>query len=502
MPDERSPGGRPTPDAFTFALRIDNDAAGDPIPRALRGQNLQWVDGGDDLLGDDGRPRPAMIDKVRALAPTALRFPGGAQSDVYRWNDGVGPLPARRAGTHFHDGKPRASLMGTQEFLELCETLDAEPMITVNVVTGSAAEAAAWLRHVNVDRLRSRQTGRWLPRVPCWEIGNEPYLREGDRRHWLTPTEYVRRANAFIRALRGVDPSIRIGVPLRTATLGGTPVTPMPEFAERVLAGVTERFDFLSLHNAYLPYAHRGLSEPDVVYRATMAATATVERNLADVRELVRRSTPNGTTASGRRLPFAITEYNGLFTLGAGDSDRLILAPVTALYLADLLCMLAGQADVESAYYWSLSGNWVFGALASDGHERPSYRVLELIAPALAGRRLPVRVDGPSFDAPRFGAVAAAPATPLIRALASRDGDTLRLILLNKDPRRTARGDIHLARSRTATVAHRTLRAGQPMRANDSSDALDASESRSPRASGPVSIALAPASVTLMTWHA
>jgi alpha-L-arabinofuranosidase len=486
----------PSTGRHLFSVTIDAADAGTPVNRMLFGQNIHWVDGGDGLVERSGAFRAEMLAKVKALHPTTMRFPGGAQSDVYHWKAGIGAVATRGENQHFHSGKMQPSVLGTQEFLELCEMTAAVPFITVNVVTGTAQEAAAWLRHTNVEGMTSRVTGRRLPAVPYWEIGNEPYLQEGDKKLWLTPKMFVERANSFIRALRAVDPAIRIGVPMRTPKVSGLQATPYPTFAEEVLRGVSERFDFLSQHNAYMPYAFDGVPDDDTLYWATMGSSATVQRNLQETRDMVSALRP------GKPLPQAITEFNALFTLGKGNSDTFIASPLGALYVADLIRMLAGEDDILLAHYWSIAGNWMFGSIAQSGFERPGYVVMQLLEQALRGVRIGARMATDTFDAPRVGGSAFAANLPLVAALATKDGDTLRLMLINKDRSRTAEGSVVLAGTAGSRVAHTsltTLAAAQPVRAPDAPDGFHRSERKWQPEGGKIEISLPHASLSLLT---
>jgi alpha-L-arabinofuranosidase len=91
----------------------------------------------------------------------------------------------------------------------------------------------------------------------------------------------------------------------------------------------------------------------------------------------------------GRTVPFAITEFAPLFTIGK-SSDGYIGTITGALYIADLLRLFALSDDVELAAHWSLSGNWEFGALSQE--PRPAYLVLQAYSRLLRGNLLPTAV--------------------------------------------------------------------------------------------------------------
>ena len=480
-----------------FALRLNPRDKGRPVNRLVLGQNVQWTDGGDGMLDRMGQQRQIMVDKLAALRPTTMRFPGGAQSDSYRWQHAMGAMIERKSNLHFHAKRMQPSIMGTQEFLELCELVGAQPFITVNTVTGSAQEAADWLKQTNRTGLTSRSTGKRLPRVPYWEIGNEPYLKEGDESQRLKPVDYVKRANEFIRALRAVDPSIQIGVPLRTAKIGGLQATPYPDFAHDVLTGVKERFDFISNHNAYMPYLFDGVPDDTTLFWGVMGAASTVNQNLDETAALSR------SLRAGWNPIQAITEYNALFTLGKGDSDGLITSPLGAMYVADLVRTMVERDDLLLCQYWSLSSNWKFGAIAEAGYERPGYVVLKLLEEVVRGNRQQVQLACGTFDAPRVGAAAPANGIPLITSLVTRDGDTVRMLLINKDIDRPATGSISFAdlRPKSAQVVHVT--SDRMLNTEDRRDAvrLERRELAAGDDASTLPIVLPPASVSVATFR-
>jgi alpha-N-arabinofuranosidase len=411
-------------------VAFDPAAAGSPISRAVLGSNVQWSDNGDNMLFPDGTSNPAMLAQARGVGPTVLRYPGGSQSDVFHWD-----APANE---NFFTRAQQATTMDTQALLELCESLGAEPLFTANIASADPAEAQAWLARTNVTRLTSRNTGALLPKVMRWELGNEPYLQSCRPELDLSPAAYAAQLQAFIPALRAVDPAIRIGVPLTTDQRNGVWVTPYQGFTREVLAQVDQDFDFACVHDAYMPYATDGTTDTTALYYAAMAGAYAVADDLAAMRALLAELRP------GRRIPLAITEWAPMFSLGCA-TDPLILSPTAGLHAADLVRMLALQDDLECANHWSLSGNWLFGAISQTGFNRAVADALHLAGRALTGSRLGVDVRTQTIATPSLGQVAARPALPLFEALPTRDGNVVRVLMINKDLARRAQVTIDLA---------------------------------------------------------
>ena len=418
---------------FPTQLSVDTAHPLGPVRPLILGNNLQWVDRGDEMFLADGKGiAPAMLARAREMGVSLLRYPGGSLSDLYHWRDGMGPMAQRGQNEHFYSGRKQKVEVGTQEFLELCEALGAQPLITVNALTGTPAEAADWVRQVNVTGLTSSLSGKRLPRVKYWEIGNEPYLKDDKQKKlWMAPEAYAARAQQMIVAMRAVDPDIEIAVPLRSDKIGGLPATPLPGFNETVLKTITAPFNHVALHNAYLPMAIDANYSEDQLYWASVAATRTVEADFAATRSMLARLQP------GRPIRLAVTEHNALYTLGK-STDAYLNSPAGALYVADLLRLFAYTPDLDYANFWSLSGNWHFGAIDRNGGVRPQHAVLRAYRDALKGRLLPVDIKTATVDIPRTGYVMAASAVPKVKALATVDDNRLRVLLINHDPQQAS----------------------------------------------------------------
>jgi len=130
-----------------------------------------------------------VVEALREIEVPILRWPGGNFAEQYHWKDGVGPADKRRPILNMMWGNVvEDNSFGTHEFLELCELLDAEPYIAVNIASGTVRDASEWVEYVNSDqdtpmtRWR-KQNGRKEPwHVKFWGIGNENWLMGGHMR--------------------------------------------------------------------------------------------------------------------------------------------------------------------------------------------------------------------------------------------------------------------------------------------------------------------------------
>ena len=489
----------PLAETLRFELDVASRAPGTPVNRRILGSNVQWVDGGDDMLGPDDRLDPAMLQLARALAPTVLRFPGGAQSDAYHWERGVGPMAARGQGEHVNARRQQPMRMGTREFLELCEATGAAPLVTLNLASGTPEEAARWLRATNVERMTSSVTGRPLPRVAWWELGNEPYLTQERPDLALAPQEFAHRANRFVAALRAIEPGAAIGLPLTMDRRNGLPVTHVPGFTAQVLAGITERIDFASVHDAYMPAGGRDAGAA-ALYWGAMAATRTVQADMAAMARVLHDWRPSA------KLPLAVTEYAAMFTLGQGATDDWIAAPVAGLYAADALRLFASSPDVLLATQWSLSGNWRFGAIHSRRFARPVYTAMAWMSEALRGELVaPAAMRSDTVATAGVGQAAAVAALPLVEALVTREAggaaETWRVAFVQKDPRRAALGRVSFGGLATGGVKSARLSTWSAPDVFDAGDdrALFRREDAALAPGATLAVRLPPASLALLT---
>lgn len=178
-------------------------------------------------------------------------------------------------------------------------------------------------------------------------------------------------------------------------------------------------------------------TDPTFLHAATMAGPVQVGRHLQRIGEILREET-------GRRdIELWVTEANSWFGL---HSVRLDLSNQlrAGIALADL-AMRAVDAGVTLFQQWSLVDDWVFGMIADSRAlgERASAHTFALLRRGLLPLLLPATVEGPTFDLPvQFGAVAPEPGVPVLDALATRDEDTVAVLLLNRHPDRTVRADV------------------------------------------------------------
>jgi alpha-N-arabinofuranosidase len=164
-----------------------------------------WV-GEDSPIPNTRGIRNDVVAAMKEIDPPVIRWPGGCFADYYHWKDGIGPRDQRPSIINsIWGGVTEDNSFGTHEFLDLCELLDAEPYICINVGSGTVQEAADWVEYVNssnqspMTELR-KINGREDPwNVKYWAVGNESWGCGGN----MTPEYYAdlfKRCSTYLRA--------------------------------------------------------------------------------------------------------------------------------------------------------------------------------------------------------------------------------------------------------------------------------------------------------------
>ncbi len=190
--------------------------------------------------------RPDLVEALRDLQPPFIRWPGGSFASIYKWRDGIGPHVARRYHPNtIWGGYSDYYGFGTEEFMELCRQLDAEPMVVL-AATSTDAEmvqyAMDWV-HYLIDppttewgKMRAANGHSEPYEIPYFQIDNEPM------NHGLTPDQYAEIVNVYGSRLRKIAPDARI------VACGQKRSNDMI-WSKKVIDLAGENFDILGCHN-------------------------------------------------------------------------------------------------------------------------------------------------------------------------------------------------------------------------------------------------------------
>ncbi|MGH9941513.1 MAG: alpha-L-arabinofuranosidase C-terminal domain-containing protein [Pyrinomonadaceae bacterium] len=396
---------------YEFTLRPKRS---DPLARfciLFDGRGRLWLDQASLMPGDAavGGVRRDVFERAAALSPAFLRYPGGNVAQDYHWEWGVGARDARPSWINLSwKNEPEPSDFGTDEFIQLCRRIGAEPSITVNVEGrgATAEEAAAWVEYCNgaattkYGRLRARNGHPEPYHVKYWEVGNEIW-GSWVRGHTDAET-YARNYRRYAEAMRRVDPTIKL------IAVGDNDM----RWNRTVLTQAGGQIDYLSIHHYYNTQGEEAGDPLNLSARPLH-----FERFYREVAALVRETTP-----VGRDIKLAINEW------GLALPVRRQYSIESALYAARLMNVFerAGDAVAMSAVSDLVNG-WPGGIVQANRHAlfvSPIYLVNQLYATHLGAERLDTEVTGPTFDTSREGRQ-----IPYLDAVASRSADGTRIFI-------------------------------------------------------------------------
>lgn len=165
-------------------------------------------------LADEQGFRRDVLAEIRALGVPIVRYPGGNFVSGYNWLDGVGPPEKRPRVLERAWNSIETNQFGTNEYVAWCRRVGAEPLLAVNLGTGTPETAAALVEYCNAPAgtrysdLRQEHGVAEPHGVKYWCLGNE---MDGP---WqighTTAADYGRKAADAARQMRIVDRSVQL----------------------------------------------------------------------------------------------------------------------------------------------------------------------------------------------------------------------------------------------------------------------------------------------------
>jgi len=318
-------GQTPSPGTGDVArVYLDSRRVTAPLDRNLFGSFLEHLgraiyegiyDPGSKFADANGF-RKDVMEEVRQMGVPIIRYPGGNFVSGYNWLDGVGPKESRPRVLDKAWNAINTNQFGTNEFMAWCKAIGAEPLMGLNLGTGTPEEAAALVEYCNLDQgtkwsdLR-RKHGIVQPhRVKHWCLGNE---MDGP---WqighMTASEYGMKAQDAARQMRYVDPSLQL-----IACGSSGPFMPTYlEWDREVLEQCYQYVDGLSLHRYFTNSQQDTGGDSSKFLAMNLSMEQQIEETIA-VCDLVR-----GQKRSPKKLWLSFDEWNVWYRARSGDATN------------------------------------------------------------------------------------------------------------------------------------------------------------------------------------
>ncbi|MFD2093460.1 arabinosylfuranosidase ArfA [Blastococcus deserti] len=371
---------------------------------------------------DDSGLRGDVLELVRELGPTVVRYPGGNFVSGYRWEDGVGPVEDRPARLDLAWRALEPNTFGLNEFMHWAHAAGVEPMMAVNLGTRGVQEACDLLEYTNhpgdtyFSDLRRSHGAKDPHGIKLWCLGNEldgPW-QVGQK----TAHEYGRLAAETGKAMRLVDPSIEL-VAVGSSNSG---MSTFASWEATVLEHTYGVVDYISLH-AY--YEQHGDDVDSFLATATDmdmfidAVIATADHVGARLRQR-------------KKLRLAFDEWNVWYQerfVGQTNLDWRYAQPliednytvVDAVVVGSYLISLLNHADRVAIACQAQLVNIIAPILTEPGGRawrQTIFYPFTQAARLARGRVLRTLADSPLYATARFGEV------PVLHSTATYDEDT------------------------------------------------------------------------------
>ena len=412
-------------------------------------------------LSDERGFRADVMDALSALRMPLIRYPGGNFVSSHDWRHGVGPRELRPRRPDFAWRSIETHQFGTDEFIEWCQAIGAEPMIAVNLGTATPADAAALLEYCNLPAGTSYadqrvSNGHADPYgVKLWCLGNE---MDGPWQAGHVPAQtYAERALVASRLMKGLDPTIE-------TVACGSSGNSMPTYLEWdrvVLDHCWDSVDFISAHrysrndhDDTLSFLAEGVAIDQVIndYRGLLAFVKARTHGKHDVRVSFDEWNVWYRATSGdggfTEAPHLLEEHYNL-------EDALVCAQYLNAFIrhADIVgvACLAQIVNVIAPIMTRPDGLLI----------QTIYWPFKLIRDAMSGNALRVAVRAPEVPT-ELGEV------PVVDVAATHafDGAAASVSIVNRDP--SAAVELTIAVSDAAfDVVHATTITGNPKATND-----------------------------------
>ncbi|WP_303010509.1 hypothetical protein [uncultured Bacteroides sp.] len=358
---------RELPDVATLAVYPDsviNDVSNHPL-----GINLNFFMDG----GRFPNPEHTVTETLSDMKVKYLRYPGGEKSDLYQFGvppyDKSQPAVCRTIGLDDYpgmfaaDGSLVFDPLDFDEFMQICDTLGAEPVIVVAADryllpaekgkrpakrSELINHAVEWVRYANIKKKYG---------VRYWMIGNESWNNNNIN---STADIYAQDVIDFSKAMKAVDPSILI-----------IPNGDDEEFFKTVITKAGDYIDRLCVSNY-------GVFDFDRGYRTYSDSAKCL---IWPARTALNAMNKYGTEEQLKRWKMIVAEYGTIDWAGLWKSANDM---GHAIVTFDMTGQLLMEPQIEFSCFWNTrwigneNSNADHDALDKDGNMNPTGVALKI----------------------------------------------------------------------------------------------------------------------------
>ena len=400
--------------------------------------------------------RTDVIDLVKELGVSTIRYPGGNFVSGFRWEDSVGPREQRPRRLDLAWHSTETNEVGLHEFQGWLDKVGSELMLAVNLGTRGVLEALDLLEYTNIPSGTAlsdarRANGRTDAfGVKMWCLGNEmdgPW-QLGHR----SADDYGKLASQTAKAMRQLDPSVEL-------VACGSSAASMPTFGEWervVLTHTYDDVDYISCHAYY--------EEKEGDRASFLASSVDMDHFIESV--VVTADHVKAVKGSDKTINISFDEWNVWYTDRFQDVDKIEgidnwpVAPrlledaysvVDAVVFGSLLISLLKHADRVTSASLAQLVNVIAPIMTEPGG--PAWRQTTFFPFAITSRLasgcvLQPKLTSDTYETTAYGVV------PVVDAVVTHDETTgeSAAFLVNRDQNEPATVTIDLEGLGGATV--------------------------------------------------
>ena len=380
--------------------------------------------------------RQDVIELVKELGVSAIRYPGGNFVSGFRWEDSVGLVEDRPQRLDLAWHSTETNEVGMHEFSSWLEKVDSELMLAVNLGTRGVLEALDVLEYSNIAgntalsdrRIANGKTDAFG--IKMWCLGNEmdgPW-QLGHR----SADDYGKIAAQTASAMRQLDPSIELVV-------CGSSSAQMPTFGEWervVLTHTYDLVDYISCHAYY--------EELDGDLGSFLASAVNMDHFIESV--VATADHVKAVKGSDKTINISFDEWNVWYNKRFETLDKItgldnwpvaprlledIYSVADAVVFGNMMISLLKHSDRVTSASLAQLVNVIAPIMTEPGGiawKQTTFFPFALTSKLATGSALNVKLEVENYDTKTYGSV------PVVDAVATHDAETGRsaVFLVNR----------------------------------------------------------------------
>lgn len=374
--------------------------------------------------------RKDVISAIRDLNISTVRYPGGNFVSGYDWKNGIGK--ERHPQFELAWKEIESNKVGVDEFMEFAKQCGFEPMMAVNLGTGSPQSATELVEYCNGSAGgywsgQRIQNGHKEPYgVKKWCLGNE---MDGDWQISSLPAkEYAQKALTTARMMRSIDPELE----LIACGSSNNFIASYPSWDRIVLEILYDEVDYLSVHTYYYS------SDEDTDYKSYLGSYKDFDGILNTI--IATCDYVKAVKRSSKTMKLSVDEWNvWRHYPHEADKDNWTEAPerlectynlLDAVVFSALLCVLLNHCDRVKMACLAQLINVIAPIRTIPGGEmflQTIYYPFQAAATHMKGNVLRSKVYSPEIECEKYGNYGS------VAASVALDGNKVTVLAVNMD---------------------------------------------------------------------